>query len=111
MAKSDIGHHVGKRLRDVRQHLGLTQPELGERAHMAAAEISKIENGRRTPTLETLERLTRALGVTVQDVVTPAPQSDEHDALVAQIMMRLRGQPILTLLRVAAVVDALLRVG
>lgn len=111
MAKSEIGHHVGRRLRELRQQAGLTQPELGERAHMAAAEISKIENGRRTPTLETLERLTRALGVAVQDVVMPAPQSDAHEALLAQITMRLRGQPVEVLQRISAVVDALLRTG
>lgn len=111
MSKSEIGHLVGKRLREVRLQAGLTQPELGDRASMAAAEISKCENGRRTPTLETLERLARALGVTVQDLVTVQDPRDEQEMLLDQIVLRLRGQSTATLQRVAAVVDALVRVG
>ena len=38
MSKSEIGQLVGRRLREVRQQAGLTQPELGDRAAMAAAE-------------------------------------------------------------------------
>ena len=82
MPKSDIGHLVGRRLREVRLQAGLTQPDLGEKARMAAAEISKIENGRRTPTLETLERLTKALGVAVEDVVASPAPADEHELLL-----------------------------
>ncbi len=111
MPKSEIGHQVGQRIREIRQQAGLTQPELGERAKMAAAEISKIENGRRTPTLETLERLGRALGISVEDLVaTPAP-ADEQELLLNQIQMRLRGQPTEVLLRVSAVIEALIRAG
>lgn len=111
MAKSEIGQLVGRRLREVRQQAGLTQPELGDRAQMAAAEISKCENGRRTPTLETLERLSRALGVTVQDLVAVQGARDEQEVLLDQIILRLRGQSAETLQRAAAVVDALVRVG
>lgn len=111
MPKSEIGHHVGRRLREVRQQAGLTQPELGERAKMAAAEISKIENGRRTPTLETLERLGKALGVTVQDIVAVHHAREEQEVLLNQIILRLRGQPIEIIMRASAVIDALIRVG
>ncbi len=109
MPRSDIGHQVGRRLRDLRLQAGLTQPELGERARMAAAEISKIENGRRTPTLETLERLCRALGVSVEEVVAAPVPADEQELVINQILMRLRGQPAETLVRVAAVIDAIIR--
>lgn len=111
MSRSEIGHLVGKRLRQLRLGVGLTQPELGERAGMAAAEISKIENGRRTPTLETLERLTRALGVSVEDVVAAPNDPDEREQLLGQLVVRLRSQPIEVVRRVTGVVDALIRVG
>ena len=90
--KSDIGHQVGKRVREIRRQAGLTQPELGERAHMAAAEISKIENGRRTPTLETLDRLAQALGVTVISLVSFDPGRDTRSDLVERIVTRLANQ-------------------
>lgn len=109
--RAEIGHTLGRRLRDLRARAGLTQPELGERASMAAAEVSRIENGRRTPTLETAERLAHALGVSLEELIaTPAPRGAELE-IIEQITARLRGQPVDLLVRVAAVVDALIRAG
>ena len=110
--QSAIGSRVGERLKELRLRAGLTQPALGERATMAAAEISKIENGRRTPTLETLERLGLALGLPVRELLAfdQGVEFDEAPEL-DQIMLRLHGQPPALLHRAAAVIDALVRAG
>lgn len=108
MAKSEIGQQVGKRVREVRRQTGLTQPELGERAHMAAAEISKIENGRRTPTLETLERLSKAMGVSVIALVSVDPGRDLRTDTLERILSRLQTQPPEVLTRILAVINAML---
>ena len=52
----------GTLLADARQRAGLTQRELAERAGTAQSVVARIENGRTSPTFETLERLVRAAG-------------------------------------------------
>jgi transcriptional regulator with XRE-family HTH domain len=40
----------------------MTQPELAKASGIQQAEISRIETGRANPTIDTVTRLTRALG-------------------------------------------------
>ncbi|MDP1804954.1 MAG: helix-turn-helix transcriptional regulator [Acidimicrobiales bacterium] len=49
-------------LRAVREAAGLTQRELAQVSGIAQANISAIENGRRTPSADTLNRLVVACG-------------------------------------------------
>ena len=46
-----------------RGRLGWTQEQLAERSGIGQPEISKIERGRKSPTLETYARLAAALGM------------------------------------------------
>ncbi len=48
-----------------RRALHLTQKELAEKAGLGQAEVSKIERGRKSPTLDTYSRLAAALGLAV----------------------------------------------
>ena len=59
----------------LRLEAGMTQTELANRSGMRQSEISKIENGRINPTMETLEALGVALGVQlgfIRDGASPA---------------------------------------
>ncbi|MFZ5478986.1 MAG: helix-turn-helix domain-containing protein [Myxococcota bacterium] len=103
-----IRERVGRRLATIRQRAGLTQAGLGERVGMAAAEISKYERARRSPSLESLERLATALGVTVRELVGDE-EGRPSDEAVEQIALRLRGQPEVTRRQAVAIVDALVR--
>ncbi|MGW0879248.1 helix-turn-helix domain-containing protein [Streptomyces sp. NPDC002671] len=61
----------GKAIRDRRTALGLTQTQLGERAGMTQAAISRLEHGGSTPTIPLLERLAAALDSTLHLDITP----------------------------------------
>lgn len=61
---------VGRNVKRFRQESGLTMVELGERAGLAKQTIAAIESGRGNPTIDTLERLAKALGVRVRALVT-----------------------------------------
>ena len=50
---------------DRRRQLHLTQKQLAEKAGIGQAEVSKIERGRKSPTLDTYSRLASALGLDV----------------------------------------------
>jgi transcriptional regulator with XRE-family HTH domain len=57
--------HLGTRLRAARQSQGLSLRGLAERAAVAASHVSAIEHGHAHPSLATLQKLTKALDITV----------------------------------------------
>lgn len=48
---------------DARKETGITQKELSERTGITQADISKLENGNANPSLRTLRRLAKGLGM------------------------------------------------
>jgi len=56
-------------LSEQREHAGLTQEELAERADVSARFISFLETARRQPSLSALHALSVGLGVRMQDLV------------------------------------------
>jgi len=63
---------VGARLRAIRHSRGWTLDELAARASMSPSTLSRLEAGKRQASLELLLPLTRQLGITLDDLVTPA---------------------------------------
>lgn len=54
---------VGARIRQLRKAAGLTQERLARKAGMDYKYLGSVERGERNVTLESLERIVRALGV------------------------------------------------
>lgn len=54
---------IGKRIRDVRQHLGISLEDLGDLSEVSWTTIGKIERGAQSPNAKTLVRLATALEV------------------------------------------------
>ncbi len=61
--RRDDGKHFGQRLREARINAGLSQSELEELSGIPKARLSRYENGHVAPSIQTLERLSRALNV------------------------------------------------
>jgi len=57
------GRHFGTRLREARLSAGLSQSELEELSGIPKARLSRYENGHVEPSIQTLNRLARALNV------------------------------------------------
>jgi transcriptional regulator with XRE-family HTH domain len=57
------GRAIGAALRDLREGRTLTARQLATRANISAAMISRIENGQVSPSISTLDALSRALDV------------------------------------------------
>jgi transcriptional regulator with XRE-family HTH domain len=68
---NDLRSAVGARLKDLRTRLEISQEELASRAGVHATYLSDLERGRQTPTLDLLNRLARALGVTMAEFFSP----------------------------------------
>jgi DNA-binding XRE family transcriptional regulator len=63
-------------LKRIRESHGLTQAALAEKSGVSAAAIASLEQGLRSPTLDTVRRVAHALGVTEEDFKLPAQKSD-----------------------------------
>ncbi len=59
----------GRRLKSIREAAKLTQEQVAERTHGDAKYLSALENGRSSPTLNTIMALSKALNVPVNDFV------------------------------------------
>ncbi|MFP4131860.1 helix-turn-helix domain-containing protein [Thiohalospira sp.] len=62
---ADLDRRIGAILRDQRRELGLTLADVAERASVSRGMLSKIENGQVSSSLDTLQRLTTTLGLTL----------------------------------------------
>lgn len=63
MASNQLRVRFGQRVRDLRRLRDLTLEQLGERSRLSAKFLQAIETGRQAPTIETVEKLARGLGV------------------------------------------------
>ncbi|MBS1812180.1 MAG: helix-turn-helix transcriptional regulator [Acidobacteria bacterium] len=61
-----ITESLGLALRQCREQLRISQEELAHRAGLDRTYISGIERGRRNPSLLTIERIAKTLGVEVE---------------------------------------------
>lgn len=58
----DIQEKFGKRVRDFRLEIGISQEELAHEADSNRTYISDVERGRRNPSIVVVERIAKALG-------------------------------------------------
>ena len=88
------GHlNLATSIRSLRLRNGLSQRQLATRMAVPRTYVSKIENEKATPTLSSLERLARALEVTVPELLSGGERSRQEevrdlmsDAFVADIL-------------------------
>ena len=64
-------HEVGATIRKLREAKGITQEDLADAVGMMRNNISRIEAAKHRPTLETLERIAKALKVSVVHLIVP----------------------------------------
>jgi len=62
-AENNLEMAIGHEVRDLRKKLGLTVADLAAATGLSLGMLSKIENGNISPSLTTLQALSRALGV------------------------------------------------
>jgi transcriptional regulator with XRE-family HTH domain len=60
---------VAARVTELRRQRGMTQEALASKADINRVTLARLERAEHPPNLDTLERIARALGVTVGDLV------------------------------------------
>jgi transcriptional regulator with XRE-family HTH domain len=88
------GHlNLASSIRSIRLRNGLSQRQLALRMSVPRTYVSKIENEKATPTLSSLERLARALEVSVPDLLCGGERNRQEeigdlikDQFIAELM-------------------------
>src|SRR6266403_1793141 len=74
------GHlNLASSIRSLRLRNGLSQRQLATRMSVPRTYVSRIENEKATPTLSSLERLARALEVTVPDLLSGGERNRQEE--------------------------------
>lgn len=60
---------IGRRIKNERKIRGLTQEKLEEKIDVCVSYVGLIERGKRIPSLETMVKICRELGVSIDRVV------------------------------------------
>ena len=66
--KSTLAQRFGSCVRELRHQTGMNQVEFGEKCGFFQTYLSRIETGRANPTLNAIEVIANALGMTVFDL-------------------------------------------
>ncbi len=74
MPDDKLKNLFARRLREEREWVGLSVTELAERCGYVRPVVARYEAAQRMPGLDAAVRLARALGVTVDTLVTEAPK-------------------------------------
>ena len=108
---------LGRRVRALRKKAGLTQAELAERAGLY--DVGEIERGKKiragkredaNPTLNTLFKLARALGVEVKDLFDfPEEELSEEGRIDREILELLRRKDLQTKKKAYEILKAFLK--
>lgn len=72
---------IGERIRALRQMQGLTQGDIEQRAGLLRCYTSRVENGHTVPSLETIEKIARALNIPLYQVFYDGEKPPEIDPL------------------------------
>ena len=85
---SALGHYIGQK----RDALGFSQAALAEAVGRSRPYITQIENGKRSPSEETLQRIFSALGITLEQAAQDllADEMDEQQYASVQYAFRVK---------------------
>ena len=80
---------LGARIAALRRAAGWNQAELAKRLQISPSAVGMYEQGRREPSAEILVRMAKALGVSVDYLLTGVPGGAETTALDAMLRDRI----------------------
>lgn len=92
--QTEISVVLGNRLRHLRKEKGLTQEEIAEKADMNAKYYAQVERGQRNATIGSLQKISVALEVSLEDIFrfphnSKLPDTDEElVALVIKLILK-----------------------
>ena len=85
---TDIKTHLGSNIKQYRTQLGISQVKLAEMVDMATNYLGLIENGKKYPSAEMVERIAIALGKDSTDLFVISPiEQDWKETILSKMSM------------------------
>ncbi|BAH06767.1 helix-turn-helix domain-containing protein [Clostridium kluyveri] len=75
--------NVGAKIKEIRESKNLTQKQLAEKIGVTPVTITRYENNKREPSIETLNKIAKALDVTINDL------AGEKDTVTKKVLKQL----------------------
>jgi len=92
---SELEKGLGRQISRLRKEKGLTQAQLAEAIGVAVETISRLERGFSIPSLNTIEEISKKLGVSVKDIFDfeyRAEQKSQAEKEISKIVGLLSGK-------------------
>lgn len=81
---------IGKNIKKIREAKGLTAKEVISAIDMGAPMYSRIETGKTEPSLSTLEKIAKALGVKLSDLFDTDDKLEDVNSYDASMMEKIK---------------------
>lgn len=93
---SDLMKIIGDRLRNIRKEKGLSQEAVADLSGLHFTYVGKLERAEKSATIDSLEKLTTALGVSLAELFRfIEPSTEEKDNFILmQLINKLQGRTI-----------------
>jgi len=78
---------LGKNIRNARKFKNMTQEKLAEKVDISEVFLSQLENGKNKPSLNTMHKISTALGVSIDSLL-----HNDTDEIALQIETLLKGR-------------------
>lgn len=75
---------VKKRLKTIRENLKLNQSQFADKLNISQAAISQFEDGKRVPSIETLDKIATTLGMSIQSLLSEGNTTDSEKSQLLQ---------------------------
>ncbi len=82
--------NIGKSIKTIRENRGMSQKEVISIINMEAAQYSRIETGKTEPSISTLERITKALGISVIDLLSFEKNEEDIKSYDTTVMEKVK---------------------
>jgi XRE family aerobic/anaerobic benzoate catabolism transcriptional regulator len=105
---SDAAAQLGKKIRILRDSLGMTQEKLAEEVNISLKHLGEIERGRSNPTLTTIVSLASALHVTASELMAAVYEREPLDTVSVEIRALVEKEDGHTRQRMLRVLEAML---
>jgi len=90
---SDITMIVGERIQSYRRNAGLTQEKLAEIAGIHHTYVGQLERGEKNATLETIEKVARALDITFEALFEAIIAGDADSSTALEVYQLIATRP------------------
>jgi transcriptional regulator with XRE-family HTH domain len=89
----DMAYTLGERLRTYRNRAGMTQMKLAEKAGVHHTYIGQLERGEKNATLETIEKVARALDLSFETLFEALVDGNTDNKVAKEIYELVTSQP------------------